>query len=103
MNEVKTVNGIAFAARVNIKDGVVSLIRDGVIKECEISFSKDNLTWTEPEKFSLPFVTNDDIENRIFFDTPREGRYIKVNITKCYRQGGTEEFYQCQLSEINVF
>ena len=103
MDQVKTVNGIAFAARVNIENGAISRIRDGVIKECEISFSEDGLAWTTAEKFSLPFVTSDDIENRIFFDTPREGKYIKVNITKCYNWEGKQEFYQCQLSEINVF
>ena len=103
MEQVKTVNGIAFAARVNLENGAVSRIRDGVIKTCEISFSNDNLMWTEPEEFSLPFVTSDDIENRIFFDAPHEGKYIKVKITKCYKEGGTQEFYQCQLSEINVF
>ena len=103
MDQVKTVNGIAFAARVNIENGAISRIRDGVIKECEISFSEDGQAWTTAEQFSLPFVTIDDIENRIFFDTPREGRYIKVNITRCYNWEGKKEFYQCQLSEINVF
>ena len=103
MDQLKTVNGIAFAARVNLENGAVSRIRDGVIKACEISFSNDGQEWTSAEEFSLPYVTNDDIENRIFFDTPHEGKYIKVKITKCYKEGGTQEFYQCQLSEINVF
>jgi hypothetical protein len=103
MDQLKTVNGIAFAARVNLENGAVSRIRDGVIKACEISFSNDGQEWTSAEEFSLPYVTNDDIENRIFFDAPHEGKYIKVKITHCYKEGGTQEFYQCQLSEINVF
>ena len=103
MNQVKTVNGLAFAARVNLENGAISRIRDGVIKECEISLSDDGQDWTSAGKYSLPYVTSDDIENRIFFDTPLEGKYIKVNITRCYKEGGTQEFYQCQLSEINVF
>jgi len=103
MDQVKTVNGIAFAARVNIENGAIDRIRDGVIKECEISFSDDKQSWTSAGTYSFSYVTKNDIETKVEFDTPHEGRYIKVNVIRCYREGGKEEFYQCQLSEINVF
>lgn len=107
MNEVKTVSGIAFSARVNLDENKkVKRIRDGVIKECEIFFSSDETeekTWESAGVFTFPYVTMDNIENRVFFDKTYRGKFIKVYITKCYREGGAEEFYQCQISEINVF
>ena len=107
MNEVRTVSGMAFSARVNLDENKkVTRIRDGVIKECEIFFSSDETeekTWESAGMFTFPYVTMDNIENRVFFDKTYRGKFIKVYITKCYKEGGTQEFYQCQISEINVF
>jgi hypothetical protein len=107
MNEVRTVSGMAFSARVNLDENKkVYKIRDGVIKECEIFFSSDETeekTWESAGVFTFPYVTKDNIENSVFFDKTYRGKFIKVYITKCYKEGGTQEFYQCQISEINVF
>jgi hypothetical protein len=48
-------------------------------------------------------VTIDNIENEVFFDKSYRGKFIKVCIKKCYVEAGKQEFYQCQISEINVF
>ena len=103
MKESKSINGVSLTARVNITDGVVSRIRDGVPKKCEISVSDNNEAWTSVGTFEMPYVTTDDPTNRIYFNSSVKGRYIKINITECWKEGGYQTFYQCQLSELNVF
>lgn len=103
MKESKSINGISLTARVNITEGVISRIRDGVPKKCEISVSDDNETWEPVGTFEMPYVTTDDPTNRLYFSSPVQGRYIKINVTECWKEGGYQTFYQCQLSELNVF
>ena len=103
MKESKSINGISLTARVNITDGVISRIRDGVPKKCEISVSDDNEAWEPVGTFQMPYVTVDEPTNRLYFSSPAKGRYIKINVTECWKEGGYQTFYQCQLSELNVF
>ena len=103
MKETKIINGVSLTARVNVENGEISRIRDGVPKKCEISVSDDNEVWKSVGTFQMPYVTTDDPTNRLYFSTPVEGRYIKINVTECWREGGYQTFYQCQLSELNVF
>ena len=103
MKESKSINGVSLTARVNLTDGKVARIRDGVPKKCEISVSDDQNTWTPVGTFEMPYVSLEDPTNRIYFNNSVKGRYIKINVTECYKEGGYQTFYQCQLSELNVF
>ena len=103
MKGTKIINGVSLTARVDIVNEVVSRIRDGVPKKCEISVSDDNEVWKSVGTFQMPYVTTDDPTNRLYFSSPVEGRYIKINVTECWKEGGYQTFYQCQLSELNVF
>ena len=103
MKETKIINGVSLTARVNVEDGKITRIRDGVPKECEISVSDDNVAWKQVGTFQMPYVTTDDPTNRIYFSSPVEGRYVNINVTECWKEGGYQKFYQCQLSELNVF
>ena len=103
MKETKIINGVSLTARVNVENGEISRIRDGVPKKCEISVSDDNEVWKSVGTFQMPYVTTEDPTNRLYFSTPVEGRYIKINVTECWKEGGYQTFYQCQLSELNVF
>ena len=103
MKGTKIINGVFLTARVNVENGEITRIRDGVPKKCEISVSDDNVAWKSVGTFQMPYVTTDDPTNRLYFSSPVEGRYIKINVTECWREGGYQTFYQCQLSELNVF
>lgn len=103
MKESKSINGVSLTARVNVENGKITRVRDGVPKKCEISVSDDQEIWVPVGTFEMPYVSLEDPTNRIYFNNPVEGRYIKINITECWKEGGYQTFYQCQLSELNVF
>ena len=103
MKESKSINGISLTARVNVEGGKITRIRDGVPKKCEISVSENNDEWVSVGTFEMPYVSLEDPTNRLYFSSPVEGRYIKINVTECWKEGGYQTFYQCQLSELNVF
>ena len=103
MKESKSINGVSLTARVNVENGEITRVRDGVPKKCEISVSDDQEAWVPVGTFEMPYVSREDPTNRIYFNNPVEGRYIKINITECWKEGGYQTFYQCQLSELNVF
>ena len=103
MKESKSINGVSLTARVNVENGEITRVRDGVPKKCEISVSDDQEIWVPVGTFEMPYVSLEDPTNRIYFNNPVEGRYIKINITECWKEGGYQTFYQCQLSELNVF
>ena len=103
MKESKSIHGISLTARVNVEGGKITRIRDGVPKKCEISVSENNDEWVSVGTFEMPYVSLEDPTNRLYFSSPVEGRYIKINVTECWKEGGYQTFYQCQLSELNVF
>ena len=103
MKETKLINGVSLTARVNVEGGKITRIRDGVPKKCEISVSENNDEWVSVGTFEMPYVSLEDPTNRLYFSSPVEGRYIKINVTECWKEGGYQTFYQCQLSELNVF
>ena len=103
MKDTKLINGVSLTARVNVENGKVTRIRDGVPKKCEISVSDNQEEWTLVGTFEMPYVSLEDPTNRIYFNSSVKGGYIKINVTECWKEGGYQTFYQCQLSELNVF
>ena len=66
-------------------------------------FINDNASWISAGEYELPAATLQNVDSDIFFERAFYGRYIRINVTSCYNANGTAGFYQCGISELNIY